>query len=124
LPNDAGIVAGSIGGLINPVYGYREPMTYPVMEHEFRMLSSQSAFSAVFFSVGSFLLSAFLGVLVNYIFASQPRSSFGIALFYFSWTFLGLAIGSFVIGSMFVRSRNSLEEQIKKQTRLPGTAST
>lgn len=93
-------------------------MTYPVMDHEFAMLSNFNTFSAVAFSVGSFLLSAFLGLLGNYLFASHV-SDIGKAAFFLSWILLGLSIVCFVVGGLFLFYRSQLENKIKLQTKMP-----
>ena len=106
----------NIGGVINPNYGERQPMTYPVMDQEFEVLSNYSRFSGICYGVGSFLLSCFVSASLNFAFASTPRTDVATAIFYGSWLLFLLSGSAFVVGWNFDNKRSSLEQQIRDQT--------
>jgi hypothetical protein len=118
-PEARGIVEGDIpkGATISAAYGKREVKTYPVLENEFDNLSSLNTLAIVFFSVGSFLLSAAIGVWVNAVFNVQLTPAGEVASKWVAPGVLVLSVVFYALGLWANHRGASTWQKIKRETK-------
>jgi hypothetical protein len=105
------------GGTIRPVYGERRPMTYHLFETEMKSISALNGEALRYFSVGSFMLAAFLNIIVASVFASPPLSDAGKLLMHYGlWVTGGLSMLCYGLGAWAIRIKVSIINQIKRET--------
>jgi len=93
------------------------PVMYHLFKHEVESLALFSTLAVCFFSIGTFLLSCVVAVLVGYGFATQPLSEFGTMMISKAVWFIGLlAFMCFGWGVWALRSRASVIAKAEKET--------
>lgn len=109
---------GGTGSTINPVYGERRPMTYNLFETEVQSISALNGEALRYFSVGGFVLSCVLNIIVGYGFAgSNPLSEIGKIMLYDGAPLLGLLSAlCFGLGSYAIHAKTTIVNQIKSET--------
>lgn len=108
-----GIVAGAS---VQPFYVQRTMKVYAINEHEVQTLSSLNAQATVFFSLGSFFLSAALGIWTNAAFATEPSAMSQVANMFIAPGCLVVAVAFMILGWVAMRSRNSTWQTIKNES--------
>ena len=105
------------GAKVRPVYGDRCPVMYHLFETEMQTISSMNNQALFYFSTGSFFITIVFSIIVGYAYASPPLSELGNFLLYKGTWFTGIiSLALFVAGGCCLRSKNSLIEQIKRET--------
>jgi hypothetical protein len=105
------------GGTIVPVYGERRPMTYHLFETEMQSISALNGEALRYFSVGAFVLSCTLTIVIGDGFATDPLTDFGKFMLHWGAPLSALlAMLCFGLGAYAVSTKAALINQIKKET--------
>lgn len=113
----AGDVALNVGATVRPRYGQRTPKMYHLFENEVISVSSLNAIALSFFSIGGFLASCVITILIGYTYASQPLTEFGTFMCRRGAFGVGLLAAFFYgFGAWMVIARRSMIERIKEET--------
>jgi hypothetical protein len=108
---------GNRGGTVHPIYGDRRPMMYHLFETEMTSISSFNTVALSMFSVGSFLLSCVIAIVIGWSFSTPPLSEFADFMCHKAVYFIGvLTLMFFVFGAWAIIKKQSMINQIKKET--------
>ena len=96
-------------------------MMYHLFENEMVSVSSFNAVALSMFSIGSFLLSCIIAVVIGWGFASSLLPEFGTFMIHKGVYFIGvLSIMCFGAGLWAIYLKNGIIDQIKKETQTDG----
>ena len=105
------------GGTVSPVYGQRRPKMFHLFQNEVTSISSLNSTALAFFSIGAFLASIVLSIIVGYGFAAGPLSEFGKVLCHQgAWAIGVLSAIFYGWGGYMVYVKKTIVDQIKKET--------
>jgi hypothetical protein len=105
------------GGTVHPVYGDRKPMMYHLFESEMVSVSSLNTVALSFFSVGAFLASCVIAIVIGWGFAPSPLSEFASFMCHRAVYFVAiLSLMLFGFGIWAVWRKKGIIDLIKKET--------
>ena len=92
---------------------------YHLLETEFDTLTGLNALALIFFSLGSFVASALINILVSYAFSSSKLSPIADMLLHVGVVCLGVfGLMLFGAGAYCVGKKNTTAKKIKAETKV------
>lgn len=92
-------------------------MMYHLFETEMKSISSLNTVALSLFSIGSFLATCVIGIVIGWGFATPPLTDFGTFMIVRGVYFIGaLALMCFGFGGWAIYRKNSMIDDIKRET--------
>lgn len=107
------------GAAVQPQYGTRKMQMYLINEAEVNQLSSLNGLATIFFSLGSFLASAAIGIYVNAIFYDTLTPAGAIAKGYVVPTVGIVSLAFFGIAFYSMYQRSNVWKTIRRESGTP-----
>ncbi|WP_262694467.1 hypothetical protein [Kordiimonas aquimaris] len=110
--------SGFDGSTVKPLYVERKPTVYGVMESELENLTAWNFISNISFSVGSFFLSIFIALNIEFVGAEPMDALASSFITWMKWASGILVIVSWCLGIYFWFRRKNQISIIKRESKI------